>query len=85
MKLEEIRQRIDVVDDKICELLEERFTLCKEVANAKKESGVAVENKDREKAVIKRVRAKMPDELKDYTEKVFLLLIEESKDLQKKL
>ena len=85
MKLEEIRQQIDVVDDNICKLLVERFDLSKAVAEAKKSLGFAIENKDREREVIESVRAKMPDAFKDYAEKVFLLLIEESKDYQKKL
>ena len=85
MELDKIRQRIDDVDERICALLKERFDLVKEVAKAKKESGVQVENKDREREVIERIRAKMPDELKDYAEKVFCLLIEKSKDLQRKL
>ena len=85
MKLEDIRQQIDVVDDKICGLLVERFDLSKMVAEAKKEQGAKIENKEREMEVIESVRAKMPDELKDYAEKVFLLLIEESKDYQRKL
>ena len=85
MELADIRQRIDDVDDRLCELLAERFDLVKEVALAKKESGTAVENKDREKVVIDKIRAKMPDELKDYAEDIFRLLIEQSKDLQRKL
>lgn len=85
MELADIRQRIDDVDERLCALLVERFDLVKEVAKAKKENGVQVENKDREKVVIESIRAKMPDELKDYAEDVFRLLIEQSKDLQRKL
>ena len=85
MKLDELRTKIDGVDERICALLKERFDLVKEVGAAKKELGANVENKDREREVIERVRSKMPDELKDYAEDVFRLLIEESKDLQKKL
>ena len=85
MQLDEIRQRIDDVDERICALLIERFDLVKEVAKAKKECGIQVENIDREREVIERIRAKMPDELKDYTEEVFRLLIEKSKDYQNKL
>ena len=85
MKLDELRTKIDDVDERICALLKERFDLVKEVGEAKKELGANVENRDREKEVIERVRNAMPDELKDYAEDVFRLLIEESKDLQKKL
>ena len=85
MKLDELRTKIDGVDERICALLKERFDLVKEVGEAKKELGANVENRDREREVIERVRNAMPDELKDYAEDVFRLLIEESKDLQKKL
>ena len=80
-----IREKIDDVDDRLCDLLIERFDLVKEVGKVKKESGSAIENKAREKEVVEAVRAKMPDELKDYAERVFVLLMEESKDLQRKL
>lgn len=85
MKLDELRTKIDDVDERICALLKERFDLVKEVGEAKKELGANVENKDREREVIERVRNAMPDEFKDYAEDVFRLLIEDSKDLQKKL
>lgn len=82
MQLEEIRQRIDDVDERICALLAERFNLVKEVAQAKKESGAQVENKDREREVIERIRANMPDELKDYAEEIYRTIFETSKDYQ---
>ncbi len=85
MQLEEIRHRIDDVDAKLCALLVERFDLAKEVALAKKESGIKIENKERESVVIEQIRSKMPDDLKDYAEQVFRLLIEQSKDLQSKI
>ena len=85
MQLEEIRRRIDDVDAKLCALLIERFDLSKEVALAKKESGIKIENKERENVVIEQIRSKMPDDLKDYAEQVFRLLIEQSKDLQSKI
>ena len=79
MELDKIRQRIDDVDERICALLKERFDLVKEVAKAKKESGVQVENKDREREVIERIRAKMPDELKDYAEEVFVFSLKRAR------
>ena len=85
MQLEEIRHRIDDVDAKLCALLVERFDLAKEVALAKKESGIKIENKEREKVVIEQIRSKMPDDLKDYAEQVFRLLIVQAKDLQSKI
>ena len=85
MQLDEIRRKIDDVDERICQLLKERFDLAKEVGELKKVLSLNVENKNRENEVLKAVRMRLPDEYKDYAQKVFELLIEESKDLQNKL
>lgn len=85
MELDELRKKIDDVDAEICALLARRFDLAKEIGKVKLQAGADVENKSRERVVLERVRANLPDEYKDYAEKVFLLLIEESKDLQRKL
>ena len=85
MELEELREKIDGVDEKICALLKERFDLVKEVGEAKKKLGVNVENKDREKEVVEAVRNRLPDELKDYAEEIYRVIIKTSKDFQRTL
>ena len=84
-KLEELRKRIDGVDEQICALLKERFDLVKEVGEAKKNLGVNVENKDREQEVIEAVRNRLPEELKDYAEEIYRTIIKVSKEYQKTL
>ena len=84
-KLEELRKRIDGVDEQICALIKERFDLVKEVGDAKKNLGVNVENKDREQEVIEAVRNRLPEELKDYAEEIYRTIIKVSKEYQKTL
>ena len=85
MELGELREKIDGVDEKICALLKERFDLVKEVGEAKKKLGVNVENKDREKEVVEAVRNRLPNELKDYAEEIYRVIIKTSKDFQRTL
>ena len=85
MELNELREKIDGVDEKICALLKERFDLVKEVGEAKKKLGVNVENKDREKEVVEAVRNRLPNELKDYAEEIYCVIIKTSKDFQRTL
>ena len=84
-KLEELRKRIDGVDEQICALLKERFDLVKEVGKAKKNLGANVENKDRENEVIEAVRNRLPEELKDYAEEIYRAIFKTSKDYQRTL
>ena len=85
MELNELREKIDGVDEKICALLKERFDLVKEVGETKKKLGVNVENKDREKEVVEAVRNRLPNELKDYAEEIYRVIIKTSKDFQRTL
>ena len=84
-KLEELRKRINDVDDRISALLKERFDIVKEIGEAKKNLGVNVENKDREADVIAAVRDRLPEGLKDYAEEIYRVIIKASKDYQRTL
>lgn len=84
-KLEELRLRINDVDEKIVLLLKERFDIAKEIGETKKNLGLDVENKGREEEVVKKVRDMLPDDLKDLAEEIYRTIIKTSKDYQKKL
>jgi len=84
-KLEELRLRINDVDEKIVLLLKERFDIAKEIGETKKNLGLDVENKGREEEVVKKVRDMLPYDLKDLAEEVYRTIIKTSKDYQKKL
>lgn len=82
MDLEQIRQSIDAVDDKIAELYGERMNLVKQVVEAKKKSGKAVNDPEREKKILLRVTDKVKDDCKVYLKRVFETVFETSKAYQ---
>jgi chorismate mutase/prephenate dehydratase len=55
MSIDDIRRRIDAVDERIVDLLEERAELAAEAAAAKRESGQALYDPEREQRVIAHV------------------------------
>lgn len=54
--LEEFRNKIDTVDDKILELLNERMTYVKSIGELKQSSGGAIYRPERERAIINRLK-----------------------------
>ena len=54
MKLEEVRKKIDTIDEQIAELFKERQKLSAEIAKIKKEEGLATQDLAREEAVMKK-------------------------------
>jgi len=55
VSLEELRKRIDRIDDKLLELLNERIKIVQEVGELKHRTGGAIYRPEREKAIIKRL------------------------------
>ena len=82
MELDKIRESIDVIDDKIAELYGERMKLVEEVAEAKKRTGKAVSDPDREKKIIVRVTDKVEEDKQVYLKRVFETIFETSKAYQ---
>ncbi|MBQ7348780.1 MAG: chorismate mutase, partial [Clostridia bacterium] len=82
MDLGEIRQKIDVIDDQIAALYGERMKLVQEVSNAKKQTGKAVNDPDREKKILLRVTDKVDDGQQVYLKRVFETIFETSKAYQ---
>lgn len=56
--LEQLRQRIDRLDDQMVDLLGERFELIAGIAELKKQSGGAAYQPEREDEILKRVVAR---------------------------
>lgn len=54
MELKELREKVDLVDQKIAELFNERQELSKEIAKIKKEQGLATQDLAREEEVMKK-------------------------------
>jgi chorismate mutase len=57
-KIDQLRGKIDALDDQIVDLLGERFHLTGEVGELKKKEGEAVYQSGREDAILKRVVAR---------------------------
>ena len=69
LDLEEIRSRIDQIDRKLIELIEERLEIVREVALYKKENNMKIFDRKREEEVIsKNLSNVKSEELKHYIE-----------------
>lgn len=84
MKIEEARNKIDIIDDKIVELFKERMELSKDISLAKKEEKIKVYDGKRERDIIKRLTEKNPDQ-KTYIRRLYKSIFELSKSYQKSL
>ncbi len=81
------REIIDSVDQQIIELLAKRLHVSEEIARVKKSIHHGILDSGREKEVI-RARQRMAEEMgldKIFVNSLFLLLMDYSKDIQKKV
>lgn len=86
MNLDLIRKEIDDIDKSIVELLEKRFDIVELVAEFKRKSGKEVKDSKREAQVIqKNIELLGNPELSPLIERVFTVIFEESRNMQKKL
>ncbi len=84
MNIEDLREQIDVLDDKIVELFLKRLELCKKIGVKKSELGVPVVSEEREAFVLKRLTDRLSGENKQYVEELYKQIFALSKDLQAK-
>lgn len=83
-ELDVLRKDIDVIDERIADLLLSRFAVVKEIGAVKKRDGIPVTNASREEEVIAKVRSYALDAAeKDAVEKAYRAIIQASKDLEK--
>ena len=82
MELGEIRNKIDAIDDQIATLYSQRMELIKDVSEAKKQSGKAVNDPDREKKILMRVTENVDESQQVYLKRVFETIFETSKAYQ---
>jgi chorismate mutase len=85
MKLDKLRKKIDIIDKKIISLIGQRLNVAKEIKEIKKKEKIPVTNRNREIEVMKNVNSvsasfNINEQL---TEKIFRLIIKESKRIQK--
>ncbi len=82
MDLEQIRTKIDLVDDQIATLYGERMALIKEVSLAKKAIGKETSDPDRERQILMRITDKVDEDCQVYLKRVFESIFETSKAYQ---
>ena len=83
--LEKQRAEIDAIDREIVALFERRMQVVVEVAQIKKENGMAILDANREKEVIQKVQSYLKDAtLKEELAEVYETLMKVSKDYQRK-
>lgn len=82
LDLNEIRKDIDKIDVQLLELFKQRMTLTGDVARYKAANNMVVFQGDREKAIIERVKANAPDELKKSAAFLFMNIMDISKCAQ---
>ena len=81
-ELEALREEINNLDQELLELLEERFVLCEEIGELKKEQNISIEDKHREQEIIE-TKANSTSLRKEFVEQLFNLIFSESKFVQK--
>ena len=82
MDLEKIRENIDAVDDEIATLYGKRMELVKQVVEAKKQTGKATFDPERERKILLRVSQKVDESCQVYLKRVFESIFETSKAYQ---
>lgn len=82
-EIEALREEINNLDQELLEILEERFALCDEIGEIKREEGLKIEDKSREKDIIqsKLVSTSLS---KEFVKNIFALILAESKQIQEK-
>ena len=83
MKIDDYRKEIDILNKEIVEKLERRFKLSREIGKYKEEHGLPVYDAQREKQVLNQIRELSDEESSLYIERIFLKIMEESREYQK--
>ena len=85
MELKDLREKIDTIDDEMIRLFQERMKIAADVAAYKKENGMAVLDKARERQKLNDIVSKTDEEFKSYTHVLYSLMFELSRSYQNKL
>lgn len=80
--LEKEREKLNVIDDKIAELYNERMRISADIGKIKAENNLPLENLPREKEILNRVTKLVDEDKRVYTKKLFLEIFETGKAYQ---
>lgn len=84
MNLEEYRKQIDIVDDEIVRLFQERMGIAAKIAAYKKAQGMPILQPARERAKLAEVSEKSREDMQSYMRVLYSLLFELSRTYQEK-
>ena len=85
MNMDELRGRIDAVDDELLRCFAERMDIAGDIARYKAEHGLPVLDERREREKLYAVSEKAPEELQSYAVSLYALLFELSRSRQNRL
>jgi chorismate mutase len=83
-EIEALRQKLDLIEDKLISLLNERAKYVIEIGKIKHEKGLPIEDPKRQEIILNRVAKKNSDTVSDeFIKNIFKKIIEESIRLEK--
>ena len=83
-EMDALREEINNLDQELLELLEERFLLCEQIGEIKKENNLPIEDKKREAQIIQtKVNSTSLD--REFVKNLYALILAESKRIQQGL
>lgn len=83
-ELEELRAKIDEIDDKLIVLFEQRMKTAEQIAKYKREHNLDVLNQAREDEILNRISGKTTKPIAFYLSRLYRTIFEASKDYQKR-
>lgn len=83
MEIEALRRDIDKLDKQIVELFKRRLLICKSIAKYKKKQNISINDSQREKYVLFKIKANETKEFVPYIEQLYLKIFELSKNYQR--
>lgn len=84
MKLKELRENIDEIDQRIIHLLEKRFDIVEKIAKLKSTHGLEIEDNAREDMVLKNWMKATSKIQPEFIKKIVNLVLDYSKNIQSK-
>ena len=82
---EELRDKIDHIDDELVRLITERLSIAGSIAEIKKAEGLPILNSAREREIISRLTMRQPDALAGYIKILFTTMFDLSRSHQARL
>ena len=85
MELNEIREKIDLIDNQLVKLYTERMALCAEVAEYKRANNIPVLDTERERKLLNKVADLSGEEFEEYTRTLYSTVLDLSRSYQHKM